>query len=437
MDDQDDYEGKLESLRKYIPFLINMMTELKAKGNREAQLNKMQSLHDMITNSKNKLKVETLKRCEDVLRNIYFKVNPQLRMKYSLSSPSLSTENNVMPEIESTSFTPASPSPPPNSPLLRTEPVTIPTEKISSTQPSVVIQSKSYLPKIDVYSNVVINNPIKVANPILPDMSKPPISLDDLKTLEDDVHQKITDSYLTHASVNELQEYKKQLEVQIRVENVNSTMTPLEEQEKTLKESRSSKESKSHKESKKHKESKSSKESKSHKEGKSHKGSKSHKESKTSKESKSPSKNSSSSSSKSSSSKSDKHHKKLIQKVLKEPDSIFGSALSSIDEKLIGEKKNPKKADRRSSDVSDNKKESAVENVTESIFLKKCEDSERKSSDIEKSHTPKPEIVYKRLADKYNPKPRQKQVEAEAVDVEKKVAEVIEKKYESKCGDAF
>lgn len=53
MSDQD-YTKKLESLRRYIPFLVNMMAELKAKGNRDAQLAKIQSLHDMITDTRKK-----------------------------------------------------------------------------------------------------------------------------------------------------------------------------------------------------------------------------------------------------------------------------------------------------------------------------------------------------------------------------------------------
>lgn len=52
--EDSDYKKKLDSLRRYIPFLKNMMTELKAKGNRQAQLAKIQSLHDIITDTRKK-----------------------------------------------------------------------------------------------------------------------------------------------------------------------------------------------------------------------------------------------------------------------------------------------------------------------------------------------------------------------------------------------
>lgn len=51
MDDQE-YNKKLESLQRYVPFLGSMINELKAKGNREAQLAKFKSLYEMITDTK-------------------------------------------------------------------------------------------------------------------------------------------------------------------------------------------------------------------------------------------------------------------------------------------------------------------------------------------------------------------------------------------------
>lgn len=51
MDDQV-YNKKLESLQRYVPFLGSMINELKAKGNREAQLAKFKSLYEMITDTK-------------------------------------------------------------------------------------------------------------------------------------------------------------------------------------------------------------------------------------------------------------------------------------------------------------------------------------------------------------------------------------------------
>lgn len=50
----EDYNKKLESLQQYIPFLDNMIAQLKdpTKKNREQQLNKMESLHAMITDKR-------------------------------------------------------------------------------------------------------------------------------------------------------------------------------------------------------------------------------------------------------------------------------------------------------------------------------------------------------------------------------------------------
>lgn len=52
--DQDVYTRKLESLQQYVPFLENMIAQLRdpKMKNREQQLAKMVSLHDMITNKK-------------------------------------------------------------------------------------------------------------------------------------------------------------------------------------------------------------------------------------------------------------------------------------------------------------------------------------------------------------------------------------------------
>lgn len=51
---EKQYSEKLESLQQYVPFLENMIAQLKdpKKKNREQQLAKMVSLHDMITNRK-------------------------------------------------------------------------------------------------------------------------------------------------------------------------------------------------------------------------------------------------------------------------------------------------------------------------------------------------------------------------------------------------
>ncbi|CAH0548710.1 unnamed protein product [Brassicogethes aeneus] len=73
----NEYEKKLSSLEKYIPFLNNMITQLKDsnKINRDAQLDKMESLYSMITDRNIRLKLDTLQKCEDVIVHLYDKKN--------------------------------------------------------------------------------------------------------------------------------------------------------------------------------------------------------------------------------------------------------------------------------------------------------------------------------------------------------------------------
>lgn len=156
-----------------------------------------------------------------------------------------------------------------------------------------------------------------------------------------------------------------------------------------------------------------------------------------------------------------------VEKVIKEPDSVFGSLLSSIDDKILGETK--KKKERKSSTESkktedkktekvskdESKKDSPKkqrsgdkkrENKEESDKIKPAEEhkkrenketkgeSERKEKKDDKikpseeavTVTQPSEQVYKRLADKYNPKPRKNSVET-TPEVDKIVTENVEK----------
>lgn len=56
MADDVEYIKKREKLQQYIPFLENMIAQLKNPNmkNREQQLAKLQSLHTMITDNKKK-----------------------------------------------------------------------------------------------------------------------------------------------------------------------------------------------------------------------------------------------------------------------------------------------------------------------------------------------------------------------------------------------
>lgn len=357
-------------------------------------------------------------------------------------------------------------------------------------------------PKVDVYSNVVIQKPVDVFQK-LPDMSRPPISLDDLKTLEYDVHQKMSSAAFANKTVSELQEYKKQLQLQLKVDELNEALgldiadendfvnptarnahTPssrLSYSEDKARRSRKSKRSKS-----------SSRSSKEVNPLPCHE--KSAADAKQNTSSKRPSTN-------------------LIYIKLdaennksKETD-IFGNLLSSIDDKIIKDTKKTKKAERRSSvtysrDASSapvaldkglekavagdikadfkresgkeleitrpSKKNEYINDNTLSLNLSqlKCpkEESEKPetekkvsennigvdkaktasnsdfkhnssaaskisshglvtNTDFEKMTRP----TFKRLADKYNPKPKPKPVESDLLDIDKVVSDDIEK----------
>ncbi|XP_037908837.1 uncharacterized protein LOC119650279 [Hermetia illucens] len=81
----DDYDQKLRDMQKYVPFLENLIQNLKRSNKhdekREAQLNKMQMFYDLLTNKNKKLKLETLERCEQVLVKLHQKAE---KMKIEL-----------------------------------------------------------------------------------------------------------------------------------------------------------------------------------------------------------------------------------------------------------------------------------------------------------------------------------------------------------------
>lgn len=74
--EMDEYDKKFAEMQKYIPFLEAMIERLQnvKDKSREVQLQKMQSLHGILSNSKRKLKIETLQRCEDVLQKLHNRV---------------------------------------------------------------------------------------------------------------------------------------------------------------------------------------------------------------------------------------------------------------------------------------------------------------------------------------------------------------------------
>ncbi|CAK9811819.1 hypothetical protein ANTPLA_LOCUS7178, partial [Anthophora plagiata] len=145
----DEYDKKFAEMQKYIPFLEAMIERLQnvKDKSREVQLQKMQSLHGILSNSKRKLKIETLQRCEDVLQKLHNKVEkfqgntPGLHFPHKKSDGSSvqastaaddvkSYVEEVMEESRDIHETPASPSPPvsPDS-CSQVAPIIIPTER--------------------------------------------------------------------------------------------------------------------------------------------------------------------------------------------------------------------------------------------------------------------------------------------------------------------
>ncbi|XP_055856688.1 uncharacterized protein LOC129919731 [Episyrphus balteatus] len=72
-----DYDSKFNEMQKYIPFLDRVIEKLKNNDQdkpRKAQLDKMQTLHGLLNNKEKKLKMETLLKCESVLKKLYAKI---------------------------------------------------------------------------------------------------------------------------------------------------------------------------------------------------------------------------------------------------------------------------------------------------------------------------------------------------------------------------
>ncbi|XP_065365984.1 uncharacterized protein LOC135958964 [Calliphora vicina] len=148
MTDAQKHEAKYQEMQKYVPFLQRVIEKLKVNNEqqtdnpRQAQLQKMEMLYDLLTNKAKKIKMETLIKCEGVVIKLQSKIEKQtnllqnedpiltnVKLKQQMSNkPSTSTtnENNVQ-EAEDISG-PASP-PPEIIPDDIEQPVVIPTER--------------------------------------------------------------------------------------------------------------------------------------------------------------------------------------------------------------------------------------------------------------------------------------------------------------------
>ncbi|XP_047998886.1 serine/arginine repetitive matrix protein 2-like [Leguminivora glycinivorella] len=74
-----EYDKKFEEMKQYIPFLEKMIKRLEntrsgAVNPRQAQLDKIRSLRDLLLDKKKRMKMDNLLKCEQVLINLYAKV---------------------------------------------------------------------------------------------------------------------------------------------------------------------------------------------------------------------------------------------------------------------------------------------------------------------------------------------------------------------------
>ncbi|KAF5292640.1 hypothetical protein FQR65_LT11192 [Abscondita terminalis] len=329
--EEEECAKMLNHLQQYVPHLEKLIAQLKdpKKKNRELQLSKLEGLHSMITDRKKKLKLDTLRKCEDVILKILQKVHPNI---YKQSEPhfpkfyckdppaekSFLSDDDLMNSVRlqvararlNEISTPASPSPPRDVVALP-PPIVIPTEKVTSRkldtpwerrEDRLLGSSRPEIHKPDIYRRAaeslttIANKDVVIGTKV--DMSVPPLSAEDLQELTEP----------DNLTVGELENLRDVLQKKIVNEDLKS-------------------------ESNKPK----------------------HRDTKI---------------------------KPRVEKVYKDPDTQFGNLLSSIDYQILG-----KKDERRSKSLD--KKQAA----------KKDETMETK-----KNETSQP--VFKRLADKYNPRPR-------------------------------
>ncbi|XP_023297129.2 uncharacterized protein LOC111679764 isoform X1 [Lucilia cuprina] len=98
------YEAKYQEMQKYVPFIQRVIDRLKVNNEqqpdkpRQAQLQKMEMLHDLLTNKAKKIRIETLIKCEGVLIKLHNKIEKQ--------STLLQNEDNVLNNVKLKNKTP-------------------------------------------------------------------------------------------------------------------------------------------------------------------------------------------------------------------------------------------------------------------------------------------------------------------------------------------
>ncbi|XP_031332986.1 uncharacterized protein LOC116163261 [Photinus pyralis] len=428
MEDEENVK-MLDHLQKYVPHLEKLISQLKdpKKKNKELQLSKLEGLLSMITDRKKKLKLDTLKKCEDVILKILQKVHPTIYKqieqtdqrggmpytKFLCKTPP--GEINPLAENEELKTarlqaararlneysTPASPSPPRDVSII-TPPVVIPTEKVPRKPNPDDFMIKSWdhtfekrsshsnsehykTDKPDIYRRAAESltanlnkKPVFERLGTRVDMSVPPLSAEDLMQLTESDSVTVTD--LEHVR-DDLKKKLSQEEGKCHIPDLRMKLTRDRQKEHN---------------------------------------------------------------------KSQSSSKPRTEKVFKDPDSKFGSLLSSIDDQILEKKDTSKKDEKRSRSDKDrerdkhkhkSKKRDRSKERRRSKDRKhhdkdrdkdkdkpkdKKEESSKKETvkkESEKKDTVKEKIVekvkvevpekpvFKRLADKYNPRPRKNSIE--------------------------
>ncbi|XP_038212604.1 uncharacterized protein LOC119832872 [Zerene cesonia] len=98
-----EYDKKFEEMKEYIPFLDSMIKRLESNSvpsnPRQAQLDKIRSLRDLLQDKKKRMKMENLLKCEQVLINLYKKVE-QREIKQEIKSDSdLPTKSSNLSQV--------------------------------------------------------------------------------------------------------------------------------------------------------------------------------------------------------------------------------------------------------------------------------------------------------------------------------------------------
>ncbi|KAM3964042.1 LOW QUALITY PROTEIN: uncharacterized protein ACR2FA_002089 [Aphomia sociella] len=96
-----EYDSKFDEMKKYVPFLENMIKRLEntssgSSNPRQAQLDKIKSLRDLLLDKKKRMKMDNLLKCEQVLVNLYAKVEQKDKLSDNITEDSKSKENTKL-----------------------------------------------------------------------------------------------------------------------------------------------------------------------------------------------------------------------------------------------------------------------------------------------------------------------------------------------------